>query len=692
MKVIATIKKIKYRKDDFAIIQVGKITCDNKVIAKKIGRTCDCKLYIPCIFEDDILEMECHIENGRYGEIVLFADTSKVLSNANETATINFLKTRGGMKPKTAKLAVEEIGLNAVNKIIEDSSVLDFLKLKKGEAEKISQKLSEYVDYEAISLDLALANIPLSKANQIIAEYGKLSQRVIRTQPYKLLYNDILSFSQCDMLAYNSGIEANSAYRIQSAIYQYLNYNLKTHGNLYEDKELLNEKVNEFLKSFGVYQENSVDISFILSEEIKREALIESSRKIYRKYIYQVETETAELVKRMAKIKIPVNMEEIQNDEDFLKLDPQQQKAVINSMGSKFSLIAGFAGSGKTTSIKTLLKLCKNKKVRLLAPTGKASERMTEATGHQAETIHRALKLQVDSFNTDEIITEDIVIVDESTMIDIQLFHCLISHVWGDSQIILLGDPAQLPSVGGGNVFSDLLKSPSISSITLQTVHRQAGESGILKLATQIRNCEEIEFESRSDLNFIKEKNLIKTTQNTYNELIAKYGKDSVVILSGTRKIVEQLNGLVQSEFNKNELQEFDNLRLGLGDKVMCIKNLYEKDCFNGDVGTVIGVTDNIKVEFKDEKVVEFDFEEAEYLQLAYAMTIHKSQGSEYNAVILTLDKRQKQMINKNLLYTAITRAKKELVIIYDEEETIRDGAKIAIQDLRKSRLKEKIC
>ena len=693
MKLTGTIKKIKYRNGDFAVIQLNKITCSNKVIQKKLGRTCDCKINSICLFENDILEMEFHLEDGRYGEPIIVAENSKVVIDANETAMINFLKSRAGVKPKIAKEIVEQFGLDAIKKIVSDNSCLDSFNLKDGEAEKIQNKIREYKDFENISLYLSFANIPLAKTQLIINEYSDLAFYTLRTMPYKLTYKNILTFTECDRLAEVLEVKFDSFYRIQSSIYEYLDYNFITNGNLYEDKNLLNENVNEFLNIYGAFKDTKIDVGFVLSEEIKKGYLIDEDGKIYKKYIFELEKDTAMRISKIAKNKINFDIEKVKADSEFVnKLDSDQQQAVINSLTHQFSLIAGYAGSGKTTTIKTLINVARTqgKKIKLLAPTGKAAERMSEATGKKAETIHRALKLMVDSYETDEILTEDIVIVDEATMIDIQLFNCLLTHIWSESQIILLGDPAQLPSVSGGNVFHDLLINSKIPSKVLSNIHRQSGESGILRLATQIRQGEELDFVDSYDLKFINSKQIIKTVRSTYNNLLASDG--NIVILSATRKSVEQINDLIQSEFNNNDLAIDDNdLRLKKQDKIIVVKNDYEKDVFNGDVGTVSDISDNVKVEFPNEKVVEFNFDELDKLQLAYCLTIHKSQGSEYDYVVLVLDEKQKVMLNKNLIYTAVTRAKKGLYIIYNNEDTIQEMAKIAAEESRKSQLWKKI-
>lgn len=695
MIIKGTVKKIKYRNGNFAIIQLSKISCDNKVILKKLGRTCDCKLNIACLFENDILEMEFHLENGRYyGEQIVVADTVKVVSDANETAVIQFLKTRGGMKPKNAKEAVENLGLSAVQKISASADCLSFLNLKKGEAEKIHNKLKEFSDYEDISLYFTVASINLEKVQDVIKEYGGLSLITIKTTPYKLTYKNLLTFSECDRLAKTLNVKADSCYRIQSAIYEYLDYNFKTKGNLYEDKSELNNNVNEFLKFYGAFEDSNINVEKVLKEEIQKGYLIEEDGKIYKKYIFNLELNTAAKIKSMADVKIKIDIEKVKNNKDFKKrLDQDQKEAVLNSLTNQISIIAGYAGSGKTTTAKTLIKCAEeqHKKVRLLAPTGKAAERMSEATGKKAETIHRALKLMVDSYETDETLTEDIIIIDEATMIDIQLFNCLINHIWGESQIILLGDPAQLPSVGGGNVFNDLLNTSIIPSKTLTTVHRQAGNSGILKIATQVRNSETLDFNDYSDLKFIKSNFIIKTIKGIYNDLLTKTSPENIVILSGTKKTVDQINYMIQDEFNNNEIALNEELKLKKQDKVIVIKNDYEKDVYNGDVGTVTDISDKVKVEFKEEKTVEFEFDELDELQLAYSLTIHKSQGSEYDYVILVLDNKQTVMLNKNLIYTAITRAKKGLFIIYNDENTIKEKAKIAAEECRKSQLWKKI-
>lgn len=689
MKITGTVKAIKYRKDDFAIITLNKIECENKVTQKRLDRTCDCKLHITCLFENDVLEMEATVGRGKYGEPIIEAQAVKVVSEADEAAVLQFLRSRGGMKPAAAKKAVEALGLSAVKKIATDATTLDFLKLKAGEAEKISTNLRKYVGYDEVGVYLKIANIPIAKAQAILEEYGSLALTTVKKMPYKLTYKNILAFSECDRLAKALNYEENNTYRLQAILYAYLNYNFETSGNVFERIEDLNTKANEFLEIYGAY-EGEVDLSEVLAEEVKKGYVINDDGRIYKKFIYELENDTAEKVmKRLGAVRI--DLEKVKARDDFEnKLDDDQKGAVLNSLSSQLSLIAGFAGSGKTTTAKTLIAAAEaqGKSVKLLAPTGKAAERMSEATNKRAETIHRALKLQVDSYETEEVLTEDLIVVDEATMIDLQLFNCLLSHVWADSQIVLLGDPAQLPSVGGGNVFADLLRCPNVPSRVLTQVHRQAGDSGILKLATEIRNSEELSLDDTADLKIYKTSQVISKAKTLYN-MLEKKGE--VCLLSCTRKAVELMNDMIQTQ-NENTAVDLDDLRLKEADKVIVVKNDYEKDVFNGDVGVVESITDKIVVRFSEEKVVEFGFEDADELQLAYSLTVHKSQGSEYEYVVLVLDKRQALMINKNILYTAITRAKKGLYIVMQEEDMIREKAKISAEADRKSNLCGKIC
>ena len=689
MKIIATVKAIKFRKDDFAIVTLNKIECDNKAAQKRLGRTCDCKLNITCLFEDDVLELEATIEKGRYGEPVLNATIAKTVTDSNESAVLQFLKTRACMKPAQAKKTIKELGLGAVKAIIANIHCLDFLKLKAGEAEKIQNNLKKYTGFDEVALYLKIAGIPISKADRIVAEYGGLALTTLKHTPYRLTYKNVLEFAECDKLAKILNYEANNEYRLQSILYCFLDYNFSTLGSVYVNKSDLNILANQYVELYGVFKDE-VDLTEVLKTETKKSYIIDDNGKIYKKYIYDLECQTVDKVReRLNSIMFDKN--KIYDDEVYQEvLDDDQKAAVVNSLTHQFSLIAGFAGAGKTTTAKTVIRIAEKAglTVRCLAPTGKASERMSEATGKRAETIHRALKLQVDSYETEETLTEDLIIVDEATMIDLQLFNCLLTHTWGDSQIILMGDPAQLPSVGGGNVFADLLKATIIPSMTLSKVHRQAGESGILRLATQIRNGEELDLNETSDLKIKKSRQVIKTTQEIYNKLS---GLGSVCVLSCTKKTVESINDLIQTQ-NNNAEYDFENIRLKENDKIIVTVNDYEKDVYNGDVGEVEAITDNILIRFGKDRVIEFGFDEVDKLQLAYALTVHKSQGSEYDYVIFVADNRQSIMLNKNILYTAVTRAKRGLYIIIEDEEMIREKAHVSAENNRLSQLALKLC
>ena len=363
----------------------------------------------------------------------------------------------------------------------------------------------------------------------------------------------------------------------------------------------------------------------------------------------------------------------------------EQLGAIRLSLENNLLIITGGPGTGKTTALKGIIDLYKHldKKVLLAAPTGRAAKRMTEVIGLEAKTIHRLLEYNpmenVFNYNSDNQLEADLLIIDEVSMIDTLLMYSLISAVNKNTTLILVGDVDQLPSVGPGNILKDLIKSDKIPLIKLSQIFRQAEESDIVLNAHRINRGEMpvINFIKSTDFIFIEEStNSVipeKVLHSCKNELPLKYGFDSVEdiqILSPMYKGdvgVNSFNKLFQQRINNSHfIYEQGEQKYKPSDKVMQLRNNYDKNVFNGDLGFIAGVDDEKKAMFIsfEGRIVEYSFEELDEITLAYAVTVHKSQGSEFPCIIMPVTTSQYIMLQRNLLYTAITRASKLLILI----------------------------
>ena len=418
-------------------------------------------------------------------------------------------------------------------------------------------------------------------------------------------------------------------------------------------------------------------------------------------------------------------------------LDEMQKKAVTEAASHGLFVLTGGPGTGKTTTINAIIRFFEGEgaDLRLAAPTGRAAKRMTEATGYEAQTIHRLLELsgmpdeekegQPVHFerNAENPLETDVIIIDEMSMVDIHLMHSLLMAVTAGTRLILVGDENQLPSVGPGNVLRDIIRSRQFSVVALKKIFRQASESDIVVNAHKINQGEQVTINNKSrDFFFLKRYDadmIIRVVIALIQEKLPRYVEArpfDIQVLTPMRKGllgVERLNGILQHYLNppspdKKEKEQ----RLGLfreGDKVMQIRNNYQMEweirgrygipvdkgigVFNGDTGILKVINEfaeTAEVEFEDGRVAEYSFKQLEELELAYAITIHKSQGSEYPAVVIPLLSGPKMLLNRNLLYTAVTRARK-CVTIVGSEETFREMINNEKQQRRYSSLDERL-
>ena len=390
----------------------------------------------------------------------------------------------------------------------------------------------------------------------------------------------------------------------------------------------------------------------------------------------------------------------------------KQHIAVIESIKHGLLVLTGGPGTGKTTTINTMIRFFESEGISILlaAPTGRAAKRMTEATGYEAQTIHRLLEVNVNSEETESTggflrnrqnpLETDVIIIDEMSMVDLTLMHALLSAIVPGTRLILVGDVDQLPSVGPGSVLKDIIASDRFHVVTLTRIFRQAGESDIIVNAHKINAGEPVILDNKSkDFFFLRRQDadtIIGIVIMLIQKKLPKYvgaGQREIQVMTPTRKGllgVERLNVILQKYLNPEEpkkaQREINGRLFREGDKVMQVKNNYQLEwevstkfgltvdkgtgVFNGDMGVITEIneyTETMEVEFDDSRKVKYGFDMVEELELAYAITVHKSQGSEYPAVIIPLLPGPKLLYNRNLLYTAVTRAKKCLTIVGSE-------------------------
>ncbi len=572
--------------------------------------------------------------------------------------------------------------------------------------------------------------------------YQSRLYQVIRENPYRLADDiDGVGFHIADEIAAKAGILPDSDFRIRSGILYVLEQAtaqghtcLPMEQVMQEARRLLNV---EFDSVNDIIMDLIIDKKIVVKTK-KQPDTEDEIQMVYSSLGYYTELSIAQMLKDL-NIKDTITPEEISGKiqeiekEQNISLDERQRLAVSEAVNNGLTIITGGPGTGKTTTIRTIIHYFEKEGLDILlaAPTGRAAKRMKEATGREAKTIHRLLELSgmvgegATSFgrNEDNPLETDVVIIDEMSMVDVFLMKSLLRALVPGMRLILVGDVNQLPSVGPGNVLRDMIYSDAFPVVRLEKIFRQAAESDIIMNAHRINAGEMVEPKPGSrDFLFIKRDNpgnIIGATITLLKDKLPGYVKSNmhdIQVLTPMRKGllgVEQLNAALQEALNppnesKQELAVGDFI-LREGDKVMQIKNNYQMEwkvlnsyrmpldegvgVFNGDCGIVREInsyTERITVEFEENRRVEYEFKQAEELELAYAVTIHKSQGSEYPAVILPLLGGPRMLMNRNLLYTAVTRAK-NCVCIVGSVHTFQEMIANEQEQKRYSGLKDRI-
>lgn len=664
-----------------------------------------------------------------------------------------------GIGPVLAKHIIKKFKRDTFQIIeFEPERLAEIKGISERKAREIGIQYHESRDIRQAMMFLGKYGINAHLAARIYNEYGNRLYQVIEENPYQLA-EDVqgIGFKLADSIARQAGIGLDSEFRVRSVILYTLSQSGAL-GHTYLPKELLVRKAISLLmpegSNFGAYSYESIIENQLMSLQLNRKIILkelEGILAIYGSAQYHTELDTARLLHEL-NLNYQIPDTEIQNvmnrleQASDIQLDELQRLAVRRAAASGLVIITGGPGTGKTTVINTIIQYFEEEglELRLAAPTGRAAKRMTEATGYQAQTIHRLLELSGNveeeggirfERNAQNPLEADVVIIDEMSMVDIYLAHSLLQAIVPGTHLVLVGDMNQLPSVGPGNVLKDIIFSEAFPVIKLSTIYRQEENSDIIMNAHQIHRGEYPVMDNKSKDFFLLPRNNPRTVIEEVGKLVSVKMPNyvqakpyEVQVLTPMRQGelgVEKLNQELQAILNPPESgkQEYQahNTLFREGDKVMQIKNNYKLEwviydstgqfeqergtgVFNGDIGIIREINtyaEELTVVMDDDKVVTYDFKMLDELELAYAITIHKSQGSEYPAVVLPVLNGPRVLMHRNLLYTAITRAQKCVVIvgngykIYEmvdnvDEQKRYSGLKWFLQEMKTEEQREK--
>ena len=787
------VERIKFRNEEngYSILNVSADGLDYVLVGT-----------FPYISEGDFIEA-----TGRDVEHPVYGDQIQVesyeLKEPEDTASMERYLGSGAIRGVGTALAARIVRRFKADtfRIIEEEP--ERLAEVKGISEKMARSISEQMESKKemrqAMMFLQDYGISMNLALKIYNEYGSRMYGIIKENPYRLA-DDIqgVGFKMADEIAQKVGIFTDSDFRIRSGIYYTLLQSV-ANGHTYLPQEELLAAASELLHvDPAVMEKHLTDLQMEkkIVVKVNEEKILEpeadgqngrpggagqkpesgsvnaeawqnpadqmtgaasnmedtasSSRHVYASQYYYTELNTARMLHDLnlrgsePEAEIRKKLEKI-CAEERIEPDELQIRAVIEAVNSGLLIITGGPGTGKTTTINTIIRYFEQEEMEILlaAPTGRAAKRMTEATGYEARTIHRLLELtgvpsdDKDTSgmhferNEENPLDADAIIIDEMSMVDIYLMHALLRAVNPGTRLILVGDTNQLPSVGPGNVLRDLIASKAFNVVQLTRIFRQAAESDIIVNAHKINDGEKIPLGKRSkDFLFIRREQpdaIISAMLTLVREKLPNYvhaDMFDIQIMTPMRKGalgVERLNTILQSFLNPKDPskpeKEMGGTIYRVGDKVMQIKNNYQIEweirnrygipmdsgagVFNGDIGIIREINafaEELTVEFDEGKMVDYSFKQLEELELAYAITIHKSQGSEYPAVVIPVYSGPRMLMTRNLIYTAVTRARscvclvgipEMLQVMVDNEMEQRryTGLRIRIQEVMKSEL-----
>lgn len=602
-----------------------------------------------------------------------------------------------GIGPVFAARLVDAFGLDTLRVIEEEPARLREVEgIGPLRLRRITAAWAEQKEIREVMLFLQGHGVSSAYAVKIFKAYGQAAIATVQTNPYRLA-RDIygIGFKTADRIARNLGVPGDSPLRAQAGIIHVL-HELADEGHVYgPEGDLLGEAEAALEIPQDLLAKGIADLS--RDGEVVVEDLPEGGRAIFLKPLHAAEVQVARRLSDLLRApRVPVQIDAEKaltwvEGVTRLRLASQQREAIRMALCQKALIITGGPGTGKTTILRCIIRILEKKALRihLASPTGRAAKRMAEATGRDAATIHRLLEWSPGAGgfqrNAERPLETDLVIVDEASMIDIVLMNSLLRAIPLVATLLLVGDADQLPSVGPGTVLKDILDSGRVPAVRLTEIFRQAEQSRIVGNAHRINRGEFPDLSrsprgQESDFHFLPEEDAERLQQLIVDlasrRLPARYGLDpleDIQVLSPMHRGVigaVQLNAALQTSLNPARSGAMEVMRGGrvfrAGDRVMQVRNNYDKEVFNGDIGRIarIDTQEQEAVVRVDGRPVTYDFSELDELTLAYAATVHKSQGSEYPAVILPIHTTHYPMLQRNLLYTAVTRAKRLLVVV----------------------------
>lgn len=612
-----------------------------------------------------------------------------------------------GIGPKTAERLVEQYGEDTFD-VIENHP--EWLAKLPGISAKKASEISESfrAQHGVRSLMMYCREfLTAAMSNMVYKKWGGSSIDMISSNPYRLCEEfSGIGFERADRLAQSLGVEKDSEFRIMSGIRYVLGENSRTNGHAFLPFEKL---IGTAAMTLGVGKDKTAEaVDRLIEERRLVRAEISGLDAIYDSFSYRTEHEIASKLTLLDRLCAHLDAGDVERSILRIELEESkhyaslQRKAIASAVNSGVMILTGGPGTGKTTVIRAVIRIFESLdlEVALAAPTGRAAKRMSEATQCEAKTIHRLLEMEFDGENSDnfkknenDLLDEDVIIVDEASMIDMYLMNSLLKAIKPGARLMLIGDSDQLPSVGAGNVLNDLIASGKFCTVKLTEIFRQAEESLIITNAHRINEGIYPVLNSKSGDFFFLPRKTDREIADTIvdlclNRLPKTYGEaaEGIQVISPSRRGAagtETLNRMLKEALNppspRKREKTFRDVVYREGDRVMQIKNDYdltwERDgkegigVFNGDIGVVetINLTDEEMVISFDDRVVKYDFTKLEELEHAYAITVHKSQGSEYPFVIIPMySSCPQQLLSRNLLYTAVTRAQKMVILVGD--------------------------
>ena len=706
------------------------------------GEELTCVGTLPVISEGEFIEAQgYYTEHATYGR--QFQIQKMEMKAPEDAIAIERYLGSGAVKGIGAALAariVRRFKEDTFRIIEEEPERLAEVKgISERKALEISQQVSEKRDMRRAMIFLQQYGISNALSIRIYNQYGNRVYSVIQENPYRMA-DDItgVGFQIADAIASRAGIHADSDFRVRSGIL-YVLTQISMEGHIYLPEGELKRRTVELL---GV----SVDLveKHIMDLAVERKLMLKENEDtlcVYSMQAYYTELNTAKMLHDLNVVcqvdeeLVQKRMEAIEKESGY-ELDELQRQAVVTAAGHGVFVLTGGPGTGKTTTINALIDYFEAEEIeiRLAAPTGRAAKRMTETTGREAQTIHRLLEIaggpeeeagpQQFERNEQNPLEADVIIIDEMSMVDVYLMHALLLAIPVGTRLIMVGDRNQLPSVGPGSVLKDIIESGCFPVICLTRIFRQAGGSDIVVNAHKINAGEHVVLDNKSrDFFFLKRNDanvIISVVLTLIQKKLPKYVNAmpyDIQVLTPMRKGllgVERLNTILQEYMNppstdKKEWESGKN-KFREGDKVMQIKNNYQMEweirgkygipvekglgVFNGDMGIIREINTYAElatVEFDENRFVEYSFKQLDELELSYAVTVHKSQGSEYPAVVLPLLSGPRMLMNRNLLYTAVTRARSCVTVVGDPT-VFQQMIDNQYEQMRYTTLRQRIC